>query len=315
MSAWEKTVGTIKGVFAVLLFLGFSVFLYKVGVELFKGGISIEENIKKHSVTPQPTYPGSRVETSSMDGMELIYIPAGEFLMGSKETDLSAPQGLTGLRWAPNENEKPQHTVYLDAFWIDKTEVTNQQYQLCMDAGVCSGPGLKSDLISFEKGKLGKSRYQQYPVVFISWQDAVTYCSWAGRRLPTEAEWEKAGRGTEGSIFPWGDQAPASGLVYMTSRNLQPVGSYPAGASPYGVLDMAGGVTEWVADWYSDTYFKNSPASNPTGPASGEQHVLKGLGSSNILPFAYRAAYRQSYVERPNQNDYIGFRCARTDGK
>jgi formylglycine-generating enzyme required for sulfatase activity len=318
MSTWNKLFGTIKILFATVLFIGFLFLLYKVGVELFRGGVNLEENYKKQSVNPQPTYTpqagiGSLVETSSIDGMELIYIPAGEFLMGSKETDMSAPQGLLGISGGPAENEKPQHTVYLDAFWMDKTEVTNQQYQMCMEAGVCSEPSLKSG--SFERSKVGKSRYKLYPVVFISWDDAVTYCGWAGRRLPTEAEWEKAGRGTEGLIYPWGKQEPGAGLVYMTSRNLQPVGSYPAGASPYGVLDMAGNVTEWVADWYSDAYFLTSPSRNPTGPNSGDQHVIKGSGVGNIVPFAYRAAYRQGYANQPVQSDIIGFRCARSGVK
>ncbi|MBE0682066.1 MAG: SUMF1/EgtB/PvdO family nonheme iron enzyme [Anaerolineales bacterium] len=318
MSAWKEIYETIKSLFAAALFMVFLFLLYKVGVELFKGGISLEENYKKELVNPQPTYTpragaGSLVETSDMDGMELIYIPAGEFLMGSKETDISAPQGLGGLSWGPDENEKPQHPVYLGAFWIDKTEVTNQQYQMCMEAGACSEPGLRG--MSFERSKVGKTRYKLYPVVFISWDDASAYCGWAGRRLPTEAEWEKAARGTEGLIYPWGNQEPGQGLLYTTSRNIQPIGSYPAGASPYGVLDMAGNATEWVADWYSDTYFLTSPYRNPAGPNSGDQHVVKGLGVGNIALFAYRTAYRRGYADHPAENDIIGFRCARSDVK
>jgi formylglycine-generating enzyme required for sulfatase activity len=170
----------------------------------------------------------------------------------------------------------------------------------------------------------GSPAEDTHPVVHVSWNDAEAYCAWAGRRLATEAEWEKGARGPDGRLYPWGDDAPAGNLLNFADVNLNidwadtsiddgyaftaPVGSYPAGASPYGALDMAGNVWEWVADWYSDTYYATSPADNPTGPASGDYRALRG-GSWLINDWVVRAAnrYRVSPIYRV---DYLGFRCA-----
>jgi formylglycine-generating enzyme required for sulfatase activity len=211
--------------------------------------------------------------------MEMVCVPAGEFLMGSAESDSVADDG-----------EKPQHTVALDAFWIDKTEVTNAQYRKCIDAGACTKTGC------WEEPKYGAP---DQPVVCLTWDNASKYAAWAGGRLPTEAEWEKAARGSDGRLWPWGNEPPDCTRANFSACADRPaaVGSYPAGASPYGALDMAGNVWEWVADWYRDGYYTSAPVSNPQGPDAGEDRVVRG-GSCASNEGVVRCAYR--YSETPN---------------
>ena len=165
-----------------------------------------------------------------------VFVPAGEFLMGSAEGDTDA-----------GASEKPQHTVYLDAFWIDRVEVTNAMYARCVEAGACKTPTAYGN----PSTNYLKAGLENYPVVFVSWSDAQAYCQWAGGRLPTEAEWEKAARGTDGRIYPWGNEPPNAQRCNFAQEHggpdapanpETPVGAYPAGASPYGALDMAGNV-------------------------------------------------------------------------
>ena len=169
-------------------------------------------------------------------------------------------------------DELPQYTVYLDAYWIDQTDVTNAMYAQCGAAGNCTGP---HDTSSHSRSNYyGSSQYADYPVINVDWNQTGVYCRWAGRRLLTEAEWEKAARGTDGRIYPWRNQAPDATLANNNDHvgDTPKVGSYPAGASPNGALDLAGNVSEWVADWYGDTYYQSSPPINPAGPDSGQYY-------------------------------------------
>jgi serine/threonine-protein kinase len=218
-----------------------------------------------------------------------VRVPAGAFRMGSSDSDADA-----------ESDEKPQHTVYLDEFWIMQTEATKDQYQRCVAAGQCAAPSCSG------------TGQGNHPVVCVSWQDAANYCAWAGGRLPTEAEWEKAARGADGRKYPWGNQTPSCTLAnyFGCQGRTNAAGSYPAGASPYGVLDMAGNVWEWVADWYGERYYANSSGENPTGPASGQGRVLRGGSWVNEQRFV-RAAYRV-WSDPGSRNDNLGFRCARS---
>lgn len=169
-----------------------------------------------------------------------------------------------------NDLAQPIHTVYLDGYWIKETEVTNAEYLRCVQAGKCK------DLSSTDNPYLHDPAYADHPVVEIKWEQAAAYAAAIGGRLPTEAEWEKAARGTSALIYPWGNSPPDNQHANFSGTGTQPVGSYPTGASPYGVLDMAGNVKEWVADWYALNYYKDSPLRNPTGPAEGHERVLRG---------------------------------------
>jgi formylglycine-generating enzyme required for sulfatase activity len=229
------------------------------------------------------------------DGMILLYVPGGEFTMGSDSSS----------------EEKPIHKVNLDTFWIDQTEVTNKMYAACVSSGVCVSPtGTYSQRRS---NYYGEAQFENYPVIFVTWSDANIYCAWADRRLPTEAEWEKAARGTDERIYPWGKAAPGETLLNFNSiiGDTTEVGSYPNGASPYGVYDMAGNVWEWVSDWYDKTYYLSSPSSNPLGPDSGYGRVLRG-GSWNDADGSVRSAYRSGNSPKTS-NFNFGFRCARSE--
>jgi formylglycine-generating enzyme required for sulfatase activity len=224
----------------------------------------------------------------------MIYIPEGEFIMGGKGRDA----------------EKPVHKVYLSAFYIDKYEVTVDEYAACVKAGVCNKPGTGKNC------NYGETERGNHPINCVTWYDAYGYCRWAGKRLPTEAEWEKAARGTDGRKYPWGDTEVTCSYAVMNdggpgcgTERTWPVGSKPKGASPYGLMDMAGNVWEWVMDWYDKDYYKNSTDRNPEGPDSGRYRVYRG-GSWNYIARRQRAADRSGYF--PDKYfDFVGFRCAR----
>ena len=254
--------------------------------------------------------------------IDMVLIPAGEFEMGSNAEDAIAicqelyePYGSENKPCKLNvfEDEEPIHVVKLDAFYIDKFEVTTADYQICVGEGVCNVP--ESD---FEReGYFDNPEYANYPIINVSWDDAQTYCNWRGARLPTEAEWEKAARGTDGRTYPWGNTFDG-GLGNFCDREYEyndgyeenaPVGSYPEGASPYGVMDMAGNVWEWVADWYGYNYFSNSPAENPQGPPNGAMRVLKGGTWKCEGFYDVRSADRSGWFS-DHKFVYIGFRCA-----
>ncbi len=257
---------------------------------------------------PPPTLGIGSTWTRPADGMLMVYVPAGEFSMGSNDE---------------NPDEKPMHTVSLDAYWIDKTEVTNAMYAVCVEKGACQPPSYSG---SNTRGSYYRdAQYAGYPVIYVDWNKAQAYCQWAGVRLPTEAEWEKAARGMDGRNYPWGNTFDGSKANYcdrncsndwVADKNqddgyaeTSPVGAYPSGASPYGALDMAGNVWEWVNDWYGETYYSESPLQNPQGPSSGSYRVLRG-GSWYSSEDVLRSAIRNG-LDPTNTNNNNGFRCSR----
>jgi formylglycine-generating enzyme required for sulfatase activity len=256
------------------------------------------------TITPTPDKPIGTKMQSNVDGMTQLYIPAGKFQMGTSTID-----DWTG------DDEFPLHEVYLDSFWMDKTEVTNAQYQNCVQAGACQVPhSLSSETqISY----YDNSAFAEYPVIQVDWEQANAYCKWAGRRLPTEAEWEKSARGITERLFPWeGDAKGPDFANYDIDDNwpnadTSPVSSILPGASPYGVMDLAGNVYEWVADWYAADYYAQSPAANPTGPQSGTARVIRGGAWSSDWVFV-RTGSRLSFYPDLYSND-IGFRCAQSE--
>ncbi len=233
------------------------------------------------------------------DGM--VPVPAGWFLMGSDP----------GLDRVAGPQEQPRHSVYLDAFEIDQFEVSNAHYLRFVLATKAAVP-------PYWKGDPFPDKMAPHPVIGVSWHEADTYCRWVGKRLPTEAEWEKAARGTDGRLYPWGNELPGwlrTNIAHPGSKRgiryppLANVNRYERGVSPYGVYQMAGNVAEWVADWFDPDYYRRGPAENPRGPARGEDKVFRG-GSWNEDPEVARSAGRGSYP--PDYRSYlIGFRCAR----
>ncbi len=236
------------------------------------------------------------------DNAEMAFVPAGEFTMGSDEG---------------GADEKPAHRVYLDAFWVDVYEVTNVLYKKCVDGGVCQPPAIFSS--AKRPFYFGNSQFDNYPVTYISWNDAKTYCEWVSKRLPTEAEWEKAARGTDARVYPWGNQWDGSKAnVEQRVGDTTLAGSYPAGASPYGALDMTGNVWEWVTDWYDSHYYEDSPSRNPPGPPSGQYRTLRGGGwaddqyysrATDRYNFTY-PTFRFDFYYPTFRYNFVGFRCA-----
>ena len=205
--------------------------------------------------------------------------------------------------------EGPPHTVYLDAFWIYRTEVTNAMYQRCVEVQACPIPAWNHSNTRSEYYE--NPTYDDYPVIYVSWVHATSYCKWAGGRLPTEAEWEKAARGTDGRIFPWGDTTPSSQQANFRDSGNQDtvlVGTYPSAITPYGVLDMAGNVWEWTFDWFQSAYYDVSPHENPIGPATGSTRVMRG-GSWHNSADGVRTVARASIKPEDTFNT-LGFRCA-----
>lgn len=236
-------------------------------------------------------------EERVIGGAPMVFVPAGDFLMGSSDADNYA-----------SSDEKPQHMVYLDAFWIDQHEVTNAQYRQCVEAGKCQLP---NPMNSWTRDLYyGNAQFDNYPVIYVSWDGANTFCQWASKRLPTEAEWEKAARGTDARIYPWGSTFDKNLLNSSEgdAGDTTEVGKYPNGASPYRALDMAGNVWEWVNDWFDANYYSSSPRENPIGPTLGNSRVLRG-GSWYSSQGNVRAAGRG--VNSPDfRDDRLGFRCA-----
>ncbi|MBN2550418.1 MAG: SUMF1/EgtB/PvdO family nonheme iron enzyme, partial [Anaerolineales bacterium] len=271
----------------------------------FRCGVSVLPNenstpqITSTPLTPTPTPEQSaELPTTLTDekGVPMALVPAGEFQMGSEDGA---------------DDEKPVHTVYLDAFYMDIYEVTNAQYEKCVQAGACSSPVFSKS--STRTSYYWNANYADYPVININWEQARVFCEeWRGARLPTEAEWEKAARGgLESKLYPWGDEAPvcqkgaASGANFIscTSDDTEPVGSYSANG--YGLFDMAGNVLEWVWDWYGA--YSSASSSNPQGSNSGTYRVLRGGGWGH-KSYGMRVALRGSYNPGVRGN-FVGFRC------
>lgn len=254
---------------------------------------------------------GVGVTMIGKNGETLVYVPEGEFTMGSETGDL---------------DEKPVHSVYLDAFWIDQTEVTNKQYQACVDAGVCEPPS--SIESATHPNYYGNPEFDDYPVIYVNWDKANRYCEdWAGGDLPTEAQWEKAASWNdltqEKYVYPWGNDFDGSlgnfcdvncAMDKLADKNSNdgyadtaPVGNYSNGVSPYGVYDMAGNVWEWVNDWYGENYYYERTPSNPLGPDSGQKRIIRG-GSWVNNSDGVRSTGR--FRSLPDGSDGVGFRCA-----
>jgi formylglycine-generating enzyme required for sulfatase activity len=237
----------------------------------------------------------SHEKTASIQSHEgsMAVVPAGEFIMGSSMGEA---------------DEQPVHWVYLETFFMDTYQVSVSQYARFLDATSQEAPP--------DWSIMNRSQHQKRPIANVDWEEAKAYCTWAGKRLPTEAEWEKAARGTDGRTYPWGNEHPTKFFANVNRENwnnhgaLTPVGKFEEGKSPYGIYDMAGNVWEWVSDWYDPDYYKTSPSKNPTGPSTGESKVIRG-GSWGSASDALRSANRE--IHSPSIRGLgTGFRCAKT---
>jgi formylglycine-generating enzyme required for sulfatase activity len=279
------------------------------------------------SPSPEPLPSAALFENyTDKQGILMKLIPAGWFEMGG-EVDVALNECLklmTVMKCKEDwfVDETPKNTVFLDTFYVDLTEVTNSMYQRCVEAGACTEPSEKK---SFSRDfYYGNAVYVNYPVIYVSWEQASSYCSWRGARLPYEAEWEKAARGTDGRLYPWGNYFDGSQANFCdtncingwANRKLNDgqtdtalVGSYNNGISPYGLMDMAGNVWEWVWDFYASDYYSNSPPQNPRGPDNGKFRVLRG-GSWYDIGYNLRVTNRD-WDDPTNAINDRGFRCAR----
>jgi iron(II)-dependent oxidoreductase len=291
-----RTIGAVC-MFAALLY-GVVWFLSALGSSQSQQGSVTDD--KKQPATAAVSSPP--VQSTAPAGpaapADMVLVPAGEFRMGSN---------------AEFDNERPMRDVYLDAYYIDIYEVTNAEYKKFVDATNHRVPFVNAfwaEPFNWRRGTYPPGK-EDHPVVLVSWHDAGAYAEWAGKRLPTEAEWEKAARGTDGRAWPWGNQWDVDRCNIEESYlySTQPVYSFATGTSPYGCYNMAGNAMEWTADWYSETYYRYAPYENPLGPAQGATRVLRGgAWDSNINLYA-RTAYRY-FLPPGERSASVGFRCA-----
>jgi formylglycine-generating enzyme required for sulfatase activity len=221
-----------------------------------------------------------------LDNSQLVYIPVGDFIMGLGSGDA------------------PQKTVSLDGYWIYKTDVTDKMYGQCVGTGNCAAPAQEIGTPVYTNPVYG-----DYPVVGVTWDMAANFCKWAQGQLPTEAQWEKAARGSDGGVHPWGNENPGCDLLNYKGclGHTNDVNDYPAGRSQYGLLDMAGNVFQWVNDFYDPNYYDNMPAQNPTGPGSGDTHVIRGSSFESDASQTISAV--RHYGGSGHTNYDLGFRC------
>ena len=284
---------------AVLTFLAFVLMIVGLGYEAIKSRSLVEEShksgLKPQAVQAVPKREFSAYQTIiGTDGREMVLIPAGPFVMGSGDEG--------------EFDEKPQHNVFVSAFYMDKYEVTNEAY-----ANFIRGSQYHKQSIPFFQDEVSLLFGPKLPAVGVSWDDALTYCKWSEKRLPTEAEWEKAARGEDARAWPWGDRFGFNNANALGEEDgykyTAPIGSFEGGRSLYGLYDMAGNVAEWVSDWYDQTSYKTPAFKDPKGPETGRVRVYRG-GSWNDAATGVRAAKR--YTAAQHRTDAIlGFRCAK----
>jgi len=285
--------GVIFCFFISILFLLVIVWEIKKSIDFDDKMRSVQEDTKQITIDDNRDF--SIYETlTGDDAREMILVPEGVFTRGSDSGGF---------------DEKPQQEIYLDAFYIDKYEVSVEDYNKFRRAANYVEPS-----VPFFQGDHNILKTSDYPVVGVSWYDAVNYCTWAGKRLLTEAEWEKAARGTHGLVYPWGNKfLPKRANIAGTAdefKYMAPVGSFPMGRSVYGVYDMSGNVSEWVADWYDQFTYTKSPMINPTGAEKSRNQVFRG-GSWDARKVDARAAKR--FAASPGRKDSIvGFRCGKS---
>ncbi|OYT19504.1 MAG: hypothetical protein CCU26_11245 [Nitrospira sp. UW-LDO-01] len=245
---------------------------------------------------------------TSKDGTPTVLVPAGPFPMGVPPGDRDG-----------GRDEYPRHEVFLDSFLIDQFEVTNGRYiEFVKSTGHRVPQNQTNPTRNLWQGDSITESVAERPVINVDWFDADAYCKWAGKRLPTEAEWEKAAKGTSDRRFVWGNVEPtAKHLNYnqrwIGEKTLMPVGSYEAGKSPYGAYDMAGNVWEWVNDWYDARYYEKSPERNPKGPETGLKKVIRGAGWQNETPTV--RIFTRVESDPTMRNESTGFRCATEVGR